>query len=144
MRIILSGIGTIVCRLGLIPTLAIMIAMPLIINLLIAISGQIALTANADIGFKLVKISDTIITFLLNPIIYAPIKLFIMGSAILLAWIILVSIFSPTFFDRKIMEDNSRKYVLYKLKGEHEIAEKLEKKIAELILRQTKNRVRYF
>lgn len=144
MRIILSGIGTIVSRLGLIPTLAIMIAMPLIINLLIAISGQIALTANADIGFKLVKISDTIITFLLNPIIYAPIKLFIMGSAILLAWIILVSIFSPTFFDRKIMEDNSRKYVLYKLKGEHKIAEKLEKKIAELILRQTKNRVRYF
>lgn len=145
MRVLLSGIEAVISRVGMIPTFIITIALPMIIILAATIIGHLAVAVNIDVGFKFIEISNKAIDLLLTPIIYAPIKLLIIGTSLLIFGIIFIGIISPTFFEGKIIEKNSRDYVLYKLKGDHEIAEKIEKKMAELMLKQMKSgRARYY
>ncbi|MCS7212977.1 MAG: hypothetical protein NZ927_01950 [Candidatus Calescibacterium sp.] len=143
MKTIISGWETILNRFGIMATLIFILATPLIITILIAFVGHLIIPFGIQsTGTKMIEISNTIMRFFLENILLTPFKLIVLGSSIITAVIILIDIISPTFFVRKLLEKSSTEYVLHKLKGEHEIAQRIEKKIAQINLKLMRNQIR--
>lgn len=142
MRRIIIGWTTITSSLGSIASVLLIMTFPLVLSLLIAIGSYVALSLNAyEIGNLMMKLTNAFISFIFTPIFFAPIKLLAIGLGGITILIVLVDIFAPSFLEKKILEKNAFEYVLHRLKGEHDTAERIEREIAQMDLKILKSKM---